>query len=152
MQSKAVVSRTDGRVHFLCLYKENEPKEIRPLQLAQMGGVSQKINIKIKIKIKGYSLILILMFHPHLTKPRKERYWRSFLRGLSERIALPFVSSAAAVNIALTRAFACFFMRTWLTGRHSFAYFSVAVDRKVSCCRSTTDAFAFNIDIKFQFF
>ena len=35
-------------------------------------------------------------------------------------------------------------MRACLTGRHSFGYFSIAVDRKVTCCRSTTDAFDFD--------
>ena len=36
-------------------------------------------------------------------------------------------------------------MRAWLTGRHSFGYFSVAVDRKVTCCRSTTDTLGYNL-------
>ena len=59
-------------------------------------------------------------------------------------------SSAAATKIMTEEGIRMFFMRTWLTGRHSFAYFSIAADRKVSSCRSTTDAFDFDFHLVFK--
>lgn len=56
-----------------------------------------------------------------------------------------YASSAAALFLRSDEGIHMFFMRTWLTGRHSFAYFSIAADRKVSSCRSTTDAFDFDL-------
>ena len=37
------------------------------------------------------------------------------------------------------------FYKGLVNGRLSFGYFSVAVDRKVTCCRSATDAVDFDL-------
>ena len=50
--------------------------------------------------------------------------------------------------LRLTRVLSLPFNESLIKGRHSFGYFSVAVDRKVTCCRSATDAFDFDFAIK----
>jgi len=82
-------------------------------------------------KSKAKSLLgLDFDLHPHLHQP-KALVW---LARLSARMSECTVctSSAAATGRAMTEGTCMLFMQAGLTGRHSFAYFSVAVDRKVS--------------------
>ena len=75
--------------------------------------------------------------HPHLHQP-KALFWLSRLSARMSECAI-CTSFAAATDRAMTEGICMFFMQAGLTGRHSFAYFSFAVDRKVSRHEGETD-------------
>jgi len=69
------------------------------------------------------------MLIPHLHQP-KALVWLARLSARMFECAV-CTSSAAATDRAMAEG-TCASKQAGLTGRHSFAYFSVAVDRKVS--------------------